>query len=84
MYTTHPLLSSTANNPFLEWPDGFMASNIGRDNYRNGSTYHAIRNGEMPPAAQDLPEYKQSVRPVHRGVRTRVAGVRHDRGPKPG
>lgn len=47
------------NNAFLKWPKGLeWLPNIHRENYRNGSMYHAIRNGEMTPAAQELPQYK--------------------------
>jgi hypothetical protein len=61
VFFTHRMLDQKngKNNPFLDWPEGLKwLPNIGRENYRWGSTYHAIRNGEMPPAAQDLPQYK--------------------------
>src|SRR5258708_569992 len=46
-------------NPLRKWPEGLKwLPNIDRENYRYGSMYHAIRNGEMTPAAQDLPQYK--------------------------
>jgi hypothetical protein len=60
-YFTHRMLDQKVgkNNSFLAWPDGLQwLPNINRENYRNGSMYHAIRNGEMTPAAQDLPKYK--------------------------
>jgi hypothetical protein len=60
-YFTHRLLDGKhgKNNPFLRWPKelGWMP-NINRENYRWGSMYHAIRNGEMTPASQELPQYK--------------------------
>lgn len=61
VYFTHRMLDhkNGKNNPFLEWPAGLKwLPNINRDNYRYGGVYHAIRNGEMTPAAQDLPQYK--------------------------
>jgi hypothetical protein len=60
-YFTHRMLDGKKgkNNPFMNWPDGLKwLPNIDRDNYRNSGTYHAIRNNEMMPAAQDLPQYK--------------------------
>ncbi|MBY0460695.1 MAG: hypothetical protein K2V38_25535, partial [Gemmataceae bacterium] len=60
-FFTHRLLDQKngRNNPFMKWPDGLKwLPNIDRENYRNGSMYHAIRNGEMMPAAQELPQYK--------------------------
>src|SRR5256885_1711902 len=60
-YFTHRLLDrkNGKNNPFMKWPKELeWLPNINRENYRNGSMYHAIRNGEMTPAAQDLPQYK--------------------------
>jgi hypothetical protein len=60
-YFTHRLLDfkNGKNNQFLTWPGGLKwLPNISRENYRYGSMYHAIRNGEMTPAAQDLPQYK--------------------------
>ncbi len=60
-YFTHRMLDGKngKNNQFLKWPDGLTwLPNIDRENYRWGSMYHAIRNGEMAPAAQDLPQYK--------------------------
>lgn len=62
VHFTHRLmdLKHGRNNSFLDWPKGLTwLPNINRDNYRNGGTYYAIRNGEMHPAAQDLPQYKQ-------------------------
>jgi hypothetical protein len=62
VHFTHRLLDlkQGKNNTFLDWPRGLRwLPNINRDNYRNGGTYYAIRNGEMHPAAQDLPQYKQ-------------------------
>ncbi len=59
-YFTHRLidLKRGTNNPFLEWPDGLKwLPNINRENYRLGGMYHSIRNNEMQPAAQDLPQY---------------------------
>jgi hypothetical protein len=59
-YFTHRLLDlkNGKNNAFLDWPAGLKwLPNINRDNYRNSGTYLAIRNGEMHPAAQDLPQY---------------------------
>ncbi len=60
-YFTHRLMDMKhgKNNPFITWPRGFgWLPNIYRDNYRYGSMYHAIRNREMMPAAQELPQYK--------------------------
>ena len=60
-YFTHRLLDKKhgKNNPFLKWPKGLSwLPNIDRENYRWGSMYHAIRNHEMTPAAQELPQYK--------------------------
>jgi hypothetical protein len=60
-YFTHRLmdLKHGKNNPFLKWPKGLeWLPNIHRENYRYGSMYHAIRNNEMMPAAQELPQYK--------------------------
>ncbi|MBP3956848.1 BamA/TamA family outer membrane protein [Gemmata sp. G18] len=60
-YFTHRLVDTKRgkNNPLLAWPKGLeWLPNINRENYRNGSMYHAIRNGEMTPAAQELPQYK--------------------------
>jgi hypothetical protein len=60
-YFTHRLmdLKNGKNNPFITWPQGFgWLPNIYRENYRYGSMYHAIRTGEMMPAAQELPQYK--------------------------
>ena len=46
------------NNAFMQWPRGFQwMPNIDRENYHWGGTYYAIRNGDMTPAAQDLPKY---------------------------
>ena len=61
VHFTHRLLDGKRgkNNPFLEWPKGLTwLPNINRENYRYGGTYYAIRNDEMSPAAQNLPEYK--------------------------
>jgi hypothetical protein len=60
-YFTHRFLDrkNGKNNAFLTWPKGLeWMPNINRENYRYGSMYHAIRNGEMTPAAQELPQYK--------------------------
>ncbi|HEY1187947.1 MAG TPA: M1 family aminopeptidase [Gemmata sp.] len=60
-YFTHRLLNQKhgKNNAFLKWPRELeWLPNINRENYRYGSMYHAIRNGEMAPAAQELPQYK--------------------------
>ncbi len=60
-YFTHRMLDGKngKNNKFMTWPKGLeWLPNIARENYRYGSMYHAIRNGEMTPAAQDLPQYK--------------------------
>lgn len=59
-YFTHRLLDRKRgkNNPMLKWPRGLeWLPNIDRDNYRFGGTYYSIRNGEMQPAAQELPKY---------------------------
>jgi hypothetical protein len=60
-YFTHRLLDQKhgKNNPFLNWPDGLKwLPNLNRENYRYAGMYQAIRNNEMHPAAQPLPEYK--------------------------
>jgi hypothetical protein len=60
VYFTHRLLDARhgKNNDLLKWPDGLgWLPNIRRENYRYGGTYTAIRNGNMHPAAQDLPQY---------------------------
>ena len=59
-YFTHRLLDQKRgkNSPFMEWPAGLKwLPNIHRENYRYGSMYNSIRNGEMRPAAQELPKY---------------------------
>jgi hypothetical protein len=59
-YFAHRLLDQKLgkNNTFLEWPEGLgWLPNINRQNYRYAGMYQAIRNGEMHPAAQPLPEY---------------------------
>ena len=60
-YFTHRMLDrkNGKNNPFMKWPKGLAwLPNIERENYRYGNMYHAVRNNEMTPAAQDLPQYK--------------------------
>lgn len=60
-YFTHRLIDQKRgrNNALLEWPKQVeWLPNINRENYRYGSMFHAIRNGEMTPAAQELPQYK--------------------------
>lgn len=59
-YFTHRLLDQKRgkDNAFMEWPAGLKwLPNINRENYRYGSMYNSIRNGDMQPAAQDLPKY---------------------------
>ncbi len=59
-YFTHRLIDQKRgkNNQMLQWPRRLdWLPNIDRDNYRFGGTYYAIRNGDMSPAAQDLPRY---------------------------
>jgi hypothetical protein len=59
-YFTHRLLDRKhgKNNPFMLWPQGLRwLPNIYRENYHWSGTYYAIRNGDMYPAAQDLPRY---------------------------
>ena len=83
VHFTHRLLDQKRgkNNPFWSGRRGLRwLPNIKRENYRWAGTYYAIRNGEMHPAAQDLPQYKQPLRSVHRCLRPRVEGVRDDRG----
>jgi hypothetical protein len=61
VHFTHRLLDHKhgRNNPMLEWPRGFRwLPNIHRENYRYSGVYYAIRNGEMHPAAQNLPAYE--------------------------
>jgi hypothetical protein len=60
-YFTHRLLDKRhgKNNTLFQWPRGLgWLPNVGRDDYRWGSMYSAIRNGQMHPAAQDLPGYR--------------------------
>jgi hypothetical protein len=60
-FFTHKLMDQKRgkNNAFMDWPEGFKwLPNIERENYRWGGMHYAIRNGEMYPAAQDLPQYK--------------------------
>lgn len=59
-YFTHRLLDQKngKNNPFFDWPDGLKwMPNVYRENYRYSGMFAAIRNGQMQPAAQDLPKY---------------------------
>ncbi|HUR53502.1 MAG TPA: M1 family aminopeptidase, partial [Gemmataceae bacterium] len=59
-YFTHRLLDQKrgTNNPFLEWPVGLKwLPNMHRENYRYSSMFGSIRNGDMQPAAQDLPKF---------------------------
>lgn len=59
-YFTHRLLDTKngKNNAFMDWPEGLKwLPNIKRENYRYGGMYLSIRNNEMHPAAQPLPEY---------------------------
>jgi hypothetical protein len=59
-YFTHRLLDAKhgKNNPFMLWPKGMdWLPNIHRENYHWGGMQYAIRNGDMTPAAQDLPRY---------------------------
>lgn len=63
-YFTHRLLDQKRgkNNALLQWPDGMAwMPNIHRDNYRNGGMYGAIRRGEMPAAAGDLPGFNHLI-----------------------
>jgi hypothetical protein len=63
-YFTHKLIDQKRgkNNEFLEWPSALKwLPNIKRENYRYGTMFHSIRNNEMTPAAQDLPEYKHLI-----------------------
>lgn len=60
-YFTHRFVDrrSGRNSPFIHWPKALSwLPNINRENYRYGAMFHAIRNNEMTPAAQDLPQYK--------------------------
>lgn len=61
VHFTHRLmdLKHGKNNELLEWPEGLKwLPNIRRENYRWAGMHYAIRNDEMFPAAQDLPQYK--------------------------
>ena len=61
VYFTHRLLDQRhgKNNTLFEWPRGLgWMPNVHREDYRWGSMYTAIRNGQMHPAAQDLPGYR--------------------------
>ncbi len=59
-YFSHRLLDQKfgKNNEFLKWPQGLeWLPSLKRDNYRYSGMYQAIRNHEMFPAAQPLPDY---------------------------
>lgn len=61
VYFTHRLLDQRhgKNNELFKWPRGLgWLPNVHREDYRWGSMYTAIRNGQMHPAAQDLPGYR--------------------------
>ncbi len=60
-YFAHRLLDKKLgkNNDFVNWPDGFKwLPSLKREDYRYSGMYQAIHNGQMYPAAQDLPDYK--------------------------
>ncbi len=60
-FFAHKLLDQKLgkNNDFLNWPDGLKwLPSLRRENYRYSGTYQAIRNHEMYPTAQALPEYR--------------------------
>ncbi|HXD86349.1 MAG TPA: M1 family aminopeptidase [Urbifossiella sp.] len=60
-YFTHRMLDRRhgKNNTLFVWPKelGWLP-NVHREDYRWASMYAAIRNGQMHPAAQDLPNYR--------------------------
>lgn len=59
-YFTHRFLDRKLgkNNAFLNWPRGLAwLPNIQRENYRYASYQGAIRRGDAPAAAGDLPEF---------------------------
>jgi hypothetical protein len=59
-YFAHRMLDERhgRNNKFFDWPGGLRwLPNVGREDYRYGGMYAAIRNGQMQPAAQELPAY---------------------------
>lgn len=60
-YFTHRLLDKKLgqNNEMLNWPGEMseLLPNIKRENYRYAPMYGAIRRGDMPAAAGDLPEF---------------------------
>jgi len=59
-YFTHRMLDRRhgRNNPFFEFPQELnWLPTVGRENYRYGSMFSAIRNGKMQPAAQDIPQF---------------------------
>ena len=61
VYFTHRLLDRKhgKNNTLFQWPRELdWLPNVHREDYRYGSMYTAIRNGQMQPAAQDLPGYR--------------------------
>jgi hypothetical protein len=61
VYFTHKLIDQKhgKNNPLFAWPKQLAwMPNVHREDYRWGSMYSAIRNGQMQPAAQDLPSYR--------------------------
>ena len=56
--------------------------NIRRENYRYGGMYRGDpQRRDAAGRGQDLPQYGHLFGAVHRGLRPRVEGVRHDRGP---
>ena len=62
-YFTHRMLDEKngVNNPFFAWPKELdWLPNVNRENYRYSGMYVAIRNHQMQPAAQDLPQYKHA------------------------
>ena len=59
-YFAHRLLDQKLgkNNDFMIWPEGFKwLPPVKRENYRYSGMYSAIRNRDMQPAAQPLPDY---------------------------
>jgi hypothetical protein len=60
VFFTHRLmdLKHGKNSTLFTWPRELdWLPNVRRQDYRYGSMYAAIRNGQMQPAAQDLPRY---------------------------
>ncbi len=61
VHFTHKMLDQRhgKNSTLFKWPKAMeWMPNVHREDYRFGSMYTAIRNDQMHPAAQDLPNYR--------------------------